>query len=191
MKKNIAILIGGFSSEFDISVKSGTVVSKNLDRSRFTPYLIYIEKSGWYHKNEEDKTFLIDKNDFSITMDSEKFNLTLFLMLFTEVRRRWTNISLPRIIRIPHTSAPFYQMALTFNKKDCLAVAKKHGIPTAKNYYINKGDSIDIEAISASLDFPVFVKPNQAGSSFGISKVYEKTNLEQAIYTAKEDEGSD
>lgn len=189
MKKNIAILIGGFSSEFDISVKSGTVVSKNLDRSRFTPYLIYIEKSGWYYKNEEDKTFLIDKNDFSITMDSQKIQFDLvFNAIHGSPGEDGQILAYLELLGIPHTSAPFYQMALTFNKKDCLAVAKKHGIPTAKSFYINKGDSIDIEAISASLDFPVFVKPNQAGSSFGISKVYEKTNLEQAIYTAKKED---
>ena len=159
MKKNIAILIGGFSSEFDISVKSGTVVSQNLDRSRFTSYLIYIEKSGWYHKNEEDKTFLIDKNDFSITMDSQKIQFDLvFNAIHGSPGEDGQILAYLELLGIPHTSAPFYQMALTFNKKDCLAVAKKHGIPTAKSFYINKGDSIDIEAISASLDFPVFCK---------------------------------
>ena len=82
-----------------------------------------------------------------------------------------------------------YQAALTFNKRDCLSVLKPYGIKTAKSYYINLGDKIDKDAIIETVGLPCFVKANKAGSSFGVTKVYKKEDLQNAIEVAfKEDD---
>ena len=84
------------------------------------------------------------------------------------------------LINIPYTSCGMYQAALTFNKRDCLSVLKPYGIKTAISYYVNQGDHIDADKIVAKVGLPCFVKANKAGSSFGITKVYKK----EAIYNA-------
>ena len=92
------------------------------------------------------------------------------------------------LLGIKHTSAPFYQMALTFNKRDTLSVVKEYGIKTAKSVYLNKGDEIHEPKIIDKVGLPCFVKPNNAGSSFGISKVKSIHELVPAIEKAyKED----
>jgi D-alanine-D-alanine ligase len=85
------------------------------------------------------------------------------------------------LLGIPQTSCSMYQAALTFNKRDLLATLKPHGIKTAESYYLNLGDTIDEDAIVAKVGLPCFVKANKAGSSFGISKVYKKEDLQTAI----------
>ena len=85
------------------------------------------------------------------------------------------------LLGIKHTSAPFYQMALTFNKKDCLSVLRTCGIKMALSFCLNKGENINTKAIVEKVGLPCFVKPNQAGSSFGISKVYKEHDLPAAI----------
>ncbi len=92
------------------------------------------------------------------------------------------------LIGLKHTSALFYQMALTFNKRDTLSVVKEYGIKTAISVYLNKGDIINTDTIIAKVGLPCFIKPNNAGSSYGISKAYNKEEVLQGIETAyKED----
>ena len=92
-------------------------------------------------------------------------------------------------INMPQTSAHFYQAALSFNKRDCLSVLKSAGVKCANSYYLNEGEVISHDEIMKTVGLPCFVKPNRAGSSFGISKVYKEENLKTAIEKAfKEDE---
>jgi D-alanine-D-alanine ligase len=93
------------------------------------------------------------------------------------------------LLNIAHTSCNMYQAALTFNKRDCLSALKPYGIKTAASYFVNLGDPIDEDAIVNKVGLPCFVKANRAGSSFGISKVYKKEDLQQALDVAfKEDD---
>lgn len=93
------------------------------------------------------------------------------------------------LLNIPHTSCGMYQAALTFNKRDCLSALKPYGIKTAESYFVNFGDIIDEEAIVKKVGLPCFVKANRAGSSFGITKVYKKEDLNNALNVAfKEDD---
>jgi len=188
MKKNIAIIMGGFSSEHDISVKSGSVVVQYLDRELFEAFPIYINREDWFYLDLNNNKHSIDKSDFSLkTPKKIKFDV-VFNAIHGIPGENGQILAYFELLGIPHTSAPFYQMALTFNKKDCLAVASKYGIPTAKSIFLNQGDPINPENIIKDLNFPLFVKPNQAGSSYGISKVYNQDELIKGIYTAfKED----
>jgi D-alanine-D-alanine ligase len=187
-KKNIAIVMGGYSSEVEISIKSGTVVYNHLDKKKYNPYKVLILKDAW-SVEVDGNTFPIDKNDFSVIIDGEK---VLFDIVFNAIHghpgENGVLLAYFDLIGMKHTSAPFYQMALTFNKRDCLSVVKAYNIPTATSYYLNKGDVIDTGAIINKVGLPCFVKPNNAGSSFGISKVYKEIDLLLAIRKAyKED----
>ena len=93
------------------------------------------------------------------------------------------------LLNIPHTSCGMYQAALTFNKRDCLSVLKPYGIKTATSFYVNLGDSINEDQITDKVGLPCFVKANKAGSSFGVTKVHKKEDLQNAIAIAfKEDD---
>lgn len=190
MKKNIAILMGGYSSEFDISIQSGNVIYKNLDRDIYTPYKIHITSNGWYYIDDKNQKYPVDKNDFSVTIDKIKIN---FDAAFNTVHGTPGEDGLLQayleLIEIPQTSCDFYQAALTFNKRDCISTLKPYGIPTATNYFLNKGDTIDTKAIIDKVGLPCFVKANKAGSSYGVSKVKTEEELFPAIEVAyKEDD---
>ena len=185
MKKNIAVIMGGYSSEFEISLKSGTVVYNNIDTTIFNPYKVHILKEKWVVVDENGNEYPVNKHNFSTEINGEKLNFDyVFNVIHGAPGEDGTLLAYFDLLNILYSSAPFYQMALTFNKRDCLSVAKNYGIKTAISYYINQGDAIDINAIIAKVGLPCFVKPNTAGSSFGISKVHEKEKLATAIEVA-------
>lgn len=182
MKKNIAIIMGGYSSEYQISIKSGSVVKACLDSTKYNSYCIHIFKDKWVYVDEDSNEHPIDKNDFSIVVDNKKI---VFDCVFNAIHGSPGEDGLMQayfeLLNIPHTSCNMYQAALTFNKRDLLATLRPYGIKTAINYSLNLGDPIDEDAIINKVGLPCFVKANKAGSSFGITKVYEKRDLNEAI----------
>ncbi|WP_299213588.1 D-alanine--D-alanine ligase [uncultured Aquimarina sp.] len=189
MKKNIAILMGGYSSEFDISIQSGNVVYKHLDKNLYQPYRIHITKDSWFYVDDNDQKTNIDKNDFSLFLDGSKINFdAAFNIVHGTPGEDGLLQAYFELIGIPQTACDFYQAALTFNKRDCISTLKPYGIPTAKNYFLNKGDVIHTESIINTVGLPCFVKANKAGSSYGVSKVKTIEELLPAIDLAyKED----
>ncbi|MDG1803735.1 D-alanine--D-alanine ligase [Flavicella sp.] len=188
-KKNIAVIMGGFSSEHEISVKSGTVVYNHIDTDTYNPYKIHISEKKWVLIHSDDKEYEIDKNDFSATINNDKISFDfVFNVIHGTPGEDGKILAYFDMLNIPYSSAPFYQMALTFNKRDCLSVVKQYGIKTATSIYLNQGDSFSNENIVAKVGLPCFVKPNNAGSSFGISKVHDIEKLDTALEIAfKED----
>lgn len=188
MKKNIAIIMGGYSSEHDISVKSGEVVFDSLNKEKYNVYKVLILPKKWVllHNDEE---FTIDKDDFTVNIEGEIIHFDcVFNAIHGHPGENGVILAYLDLLNIPHTSAPFYQMALTFNKRDTLSVLKQYGIKTAQSVYFNKGDEIETSEIVQKVGLPCFVKPNNAGSSFGISKVYEESKLMSAIDVAFEED---
>jgi len=184
LEKIIAVIMGGNSTEAEISIKSGTVVYQNLDNKKYTAYCVKISGNNWEvitnHKNIQ-----IDKSDFSFKSNGFKIKFDcVFNAIHGSPGEDGLLCAYFDLLGIKHTSAPFYQMALTFNKKDCLSVLKNYGIKMANSYFLRKGEAVDSDKIIAKVGLPCFVKPNQAGSSFGISKVYKKRELPKAIEKA-------
>lgn len=189
-KKCVAVVMGGYSDEYVVSLKSGQLIYDSLDRNLYDVYKVVILKDEWYFLDENDKKYDINRGDFSVTLDSHKtlkFDVCFNIIHGTPgengiLQAYWDAIGQK------YTGCGFYQSALTFNKKDTLAVLSKYGIPAAKSIYLRKGESINIDEITESLGLPLFVKPNQSGSSLGISKVKEKSELIAATEVAfKED----
>ncbi|MCG1035616.1 D-alanine--D-alanine ligase [Polaribacter sargassicola] len=189
MKKNIAIVMGGFSSEVNISLTSGNVVYKHLNKEKYNPFRVHILKDKWVALDDDANEYVIDKNDFSFTFKNAKINFDcVFNAIHGNPGENGELLAYFNLIGLKHTSAPYYQMALTFNKRDTLSVVKKYGIKTAISTYLNKGDVIDVDKIIEQVSLPCFVKPNNAGSSYGISKVHTKQEMLPAIENAyKED----
>ena len=189
MQKNIAIVMGGYSSEVEISLKSGEVVFNSLDANKYALYKVYILKEKWVVIHNK-KEYQVIKDDFSVIINQEHIQFDcVFNAIHGEPGENGVLIAYFDLIGMNHTSAPFYQMALAFNKRDTLSVVKEYGIPTATSFYMHHRDEIFTDKIIKKVGLPCFVKPNRAGSSFGISKVYKEENLKAAIEKAcQEDE---
>jgi len=188
MKKKVAIVAGGDSGEYSISMKSAAFVSETLDAKKYDPYLIQVKGSDWFYEDAGIK-IAIDKNDFSLNIHGESIK---FDAVFCAIHGTpGENGKLPayfEMLGIPYTSSNSITSALTFNKNYCNRVVASWDINVANSMQFFIGDKINIETISKQLKLPVFVKPNCGGSSVGMSKVNKIEQLEHAIEVAfKED----
>lgn len=185
----VAIIMGGYSSEVEISLTSGQVVYDTLDRTKYSPYKIHILKEKWVYVDDNNNEFLVDRNDFSITIQGKKVT---FDVVFNAIHGTPGEDGLMQayfsLLQIPQSSCGFYQAALTMNKRDMLSVLKPYGIKTAISYYLNQGDEIRTDDIIQRVGLPCFVKPNKSGSSFGISKAKDSEELLKAIEVAYQED---
>lgn len=190
-KKSVAVVMGGYSDEYVVSLKSGQLIYDSLDRDLYNVHKVVVLKEKWYFLDQNEKEYPINKGDFSVTLENNeqlKFDVCFNIIHGTPgengiLQAYWDAIGQT------YTGCDFYQSALTFNKKDTLAVLSKYGIPSAKSVYLRKGESINVDEIVSLLGLPLFVKPNQSGSSLGISKVKDKSELLPATEVAfKEDQ---
>ncbi|WP_185867055.1 D-alanine--D-alanine ligase [Blattabacterium cuenoti] len=182
--KKIAILMGGFSKESTISLKSGKVVYENLCRKEFNPYRIYLFKDRWFMKDENDKEYSINKQDFTVYgVKDLKFDC-VFNAIHGTPGEDGILQAYFELLKIPYTGCNFHHANLTFNKKYCLTFLKHFGINTAESFFLNKNQIFCKKKILNKVGLPCFIKPNRSGSSIGISKVYEEKNLFDAVQKA-------
>lgn len=183
--KNIAVLMGGYSHEWEISLKSGAVIAEHLDSDLYNIYTVAILKEGWYYKDEAGKRYEINKNDFSLSIDGKKITFDCcYNTIHGTPGEDGIIQAMLELLKIPQTSCDYYQSAITFNKRDCIAILKPWNITTGRHMYLNQGDSIDAEVIARNIGLPCFVKANRSGSSFGVSKVYKVKDMDAALENA-------
>jgi D-alanine-D-alanine ligase len=178
---NVAVVMGGYSEESVISLRSGQLILNQINRDKCKPFEIHILKSEWYCLLNDQK-LPINKSDFSIETPS---GTVLFDVIINTIhgtpgedghmQAYW------ELLEIPYTGCNYYQSSLTFNKRDTLSVLSKFNIPKANSVYVTKGDVIDGEKLVTELGLPFFVKPNQSGSSLGVSRVNNLSELEKAL----------
>ncbi|MNJ98197.1 D-alanine--D-alanine ligase [compost metagenome] len=181
---NIAVVMGGYSDESVISLRSGQLILSHLDRTKYNPFEVHILPEGWNVLIDGIK-YPINKGDFSFTKDdvTTTFNVAINTIHGTpgedgHLQAYW------ELLDIPYTGCGFYQSSLTFNKRDTLSVLSKFNIKKAKSIYLSKGDNVTGQEIVDTLGLPFMVKPNQSGSSLGISKVNNITEFEKALQFA-------
>src|SRR5688500_15206086 len=190
MKKTIALVTGGFSGEAVISYKSATTIGNNLDKSKFNVYKIDINPRGWFYELPDGRKTEINKNDFSLQLDNQKVQFdAVFIGMHGTPGEDGKLQGYFDTLRIPYTSCDAATSAITFNKRYTVAVAKMAGIGVASSVHLFKHSPVPVSDITAQLKLPVFVKPNNGGSSIGMSKVTKPEELDAAIKKAfKEDE---
>ena len=188
--KKIALITGGYSGESVISYKSAETIKNNIDTEKWDCYVIDIHPDGWFYKTDDGEKINVDKNDFSITVNAVhiKFDAVLVGLHGTPGEDGKLQGYFD-CLNIPYTSCDAATSALTFNKRYTVAVAAFAGINVAKSVHLFAGDGTPAEEILNHLSLPVFVKPNNGGSSIGMSKVNSKVDLVPALQKAfKEDE---
>jgi D-alanine-D-alanine ligase len=184
-RKKVGVVCGGFTSEFEISLRSGKTVFQNLNRNFWDVFLITIDRKKWTAIDDQKKKYEVSKGDFKLISQKDSISLDLiFNAIHGAPGENGQLSSLWELLNIPFSSCDSYNAALTYNKRDCLSVIRDWNIPTAKHYAINSDDIIDEKTIESAVGFPCFVKANRAGSSFGVFKVKKREFLSEAIKKA-------
>ncbi len=187
MKKNIALIAGGYSGEYVISMKSAAMIKKNIDHELFEVYTLLVSRQEWVCLLEDGSKVSVDKNDFSVSLSGQK---VLFDVAFITIHGTPGEDGLLQgyldMMGIPYTTAGLLPSALTFNKHFCAIVARHFGMDVAKSMKVTTGMDVDPDTLLAMLGLPLFVKPNKGGSSLGNSLVEEASGLMAAIELAFE-----
>ncbi|MCC8154741.1 MAG: D-alanine--D-alanine ligase [Tannerellaceae bacterium] len=185
MKKNIAIVAGGYSSEIVVSLKSAKGIESFIDKEKYNLYIAILTKEKWVIELPEGKTTPIDKNDFSFYVNDNKINIDfVYITIHGTPGENGLLQGYFEMINMPYSSCGVLASSLTFNKFVCNYYLKGFGITVSPSVRLLKGDSINENEIVNQLGLPVFVKPNDGGSSFGVTKVTEIEQLNQAIQKA-------
>ena len=179
--KTIAIVAGGDSPEYEVSIKSANEVSAALS-SKYFVYLIVLRGANWYWEDPKGRYFNIDKNDFSLHTDDMKIRFdAVFIAIHGTPGENGPLQGYFDMLGIKYTGCSASCSALTFNKQACKMFLKEYNIAMSEGKLIRKGDEIDIDELSAMVGFPCFIKPNDSGSSFGVSKVKSKEEITPAF----------
>lgn len=185
MKKTIALVTGGFSGESVISYKSAATIDKNLDRARFNVYTIDVNLKGWFYELADGRKVEIDKNDFTLQIDNQRVVFdAAFIGMHGTPGEDGKLQGYFDTLGIPYTSCDAATSAITFNKRFAVAVAKMAGIAVAESVHLFRHSPIPGSRVLELLKLPLFVKPNNGGSSIGMSKVDKAGDLDAAIEKA-------
>lgn len=190
MKKKIALVTGGYSREAEISYQSVITVNNNIDRDKFDVYVIDITPEGWYYKSNAGDNIPIDKNDFSVNVDDNKTTFDGVLMCIHGTPGEDGKLQgYFDCIGLPYTTCDAATSALTFNKRYTVAIAAFAGIHVSRSVHIFRNAVTEPSKVLDNLRLPVFVKPNNGGSSIGMSKVMHENEIDAALQKAlKEDD---
>jgi D-alanine-D-alanine ligase len=184
-KKNIAIVAGGYSSEMVVSLKSAQGIYSFIDEEKYNSYIVLITKDLWRVQLEDEKEIAIDKNDFSFTHNEEKIRFDFaYITIHGTPGENGLLQGYLDMLRIPYSCCGVLAAALTFNKYFCNNYLRNFGVKTAKSICLKRNEKLSSQTIVLALGLPVFVKPNDGGSSFGTTKVSLIEQLEPAIDAA-------
>lgn len=190
MLKNIAIAAGGDSSEYIVSVASASNIEKSLDNKRYRPFLITMKGKRWIYGTLDNPGPEIDKNDFSVTLNGEKIKFDcVFIAIHGTPGEDGKLQAYFDLLHIPYTTCGVMTSALTFNKYVSKGFLNNFGILSAKAMLLRKRYKIDPKRIADEIGLPCFVKPNNGGSSFGVTRVTGESGIKDAVLKAfKEDD---
>ncbi|MFM7671194.1 MAG: D-alanine--D-alanine ligase family protein [Bacteroidota bacterium] len=176
MRPCIALVTGGYSGESVISYRTADTISKHLGPQRFQVYLIDVNPEGWWHQLPDGRKIPVDKNDFSLHIDGVHIRFqAVFLAMHGTPGEDGKLLGYFDMLGIPYTCCPAATSTVTFNKWYATSIARAAGIPVANSLVFDRTCDLNVavQTIRAELSFPVFVKPNNGGSSIGMSKVNE------------------
>ncbi len=182
--RTIAIVAGGNSSEYPVSVLSARGVETALN-GKYETYIITVRGTDWYWEDPKGRVFRIDKNDFTLVLDDQRIRFdAAFIAIHGNPGENGLLQGYFDMTGIPYTSCDAFVSALTFNKQACKLYLNEYGIPMTGGLLIRKGQQYDAPAIVNQIGLPCFVKPNASGSSFGVTKVKELADFDIAVEKA-------
>lgn len=185
MKKNIAIVAGGDSSEVVVSLKSAAGLYSFMDKERYNIFIVTIVGKTWQVEWSDTEKIVLDKNDFSFSRKGEK---TVFDFAYITIHGTPGENGILQgyfdLINMPYSSCGVLSSALTFNKFMCNQYLKGFGVKVAESILLRNGKTISASEVIEKIGLPCFVKPNVGGSSFGVTKVKSSEEIQPAINKA-------
>ena len=183
--KKIALMTGGNSGEYEVSLKTAKNIMEMLDKSLFIPYLIHLKGNSWSYTHTDGRVIEIDKNDFTISLDGEKIAFdAVFIAIHGNPGENGRLQAYFDMIDLPYTGCDMLSSALTFNKYYCNLTVAALDVPVSRSLHFFKGDVISSQQVADVCQFPCFVKPCNSGSSVGVTKVHNEQELNQAVEEA-------
>lgn len=183
--KKVAVVAGGYSSEYPISVQSGQLLVSEVAKAGYEVYLVEISPKGWLVHLTPEVTVPINRADFSFSFGGNTLHFDAVVMAIHGTPGEDGKLQgYFDLLNIPYTCCGVMAAAVTFNKHACKVFAQQIGLNTAESVLVRHTDPIDAHAIIERVGLPCFVKPTESGSSFGVSKVSEVTKLKDAIMQA-------
>jgi D-alanine-D-alanine ligase len=182
---NVALLAGGFTGEYEVSINSAKNIAASLDASKYRVFTILINRHEWVYEAGNER-INIDKNDFSVTLNGEKIKFDFaFITVHGTPGEDGKLQGYLDMIGVPYNTCDATTSAITMNKAYTKAIVNGiHGLHAAKSIQLHQRDGHDTATIASTLKFPLFIKPNNGGSSVGMSKVYNVAGLQGAIHKA-------
>lgn len=185
MKKKIAIIAGGDSSEIVISLKSAEGLYSFIDKDKYDLYIATIKKGEWNVRLADGEQVPIDKNDFSFLEKGQKQHFDFaYITIHGTPGEDGRLQAYFDMIDMPYSSCGMLASTITFNKFVCNQYLHNFGVKIAKSIHLFKGQEVSNEEVVQRLGLPVFVKPNDGGSSFGVTKVKNESDIQPAIEKA-------
>lgn len=186
MKRKIALVTGGFTGESVVSFKSADFVESQLDKSKYDVYKIVVLREEWYYLKANSEKITVDKNDFSIQINNEKIQFDVaFIMLHGSPGEDGKLQGYFDLIGLPYTSCDALTSSLTMNKGYSKAIVDGiNGLNIARSIQLFENSDLSEKQILDKLEFPLFIKPNNGGSSIGMSKVKDASELKNALNKA-------
>ena len=185
LKRNIAIVCGGDSSEHDVSMRSAQGLYSFFDKERYNVYIVDVKDQDWHVTLENDETLKIDKNDFSFVRDGKA---VVFDYAYITIHGTPGENGIMQgyfdLLHVPYSTSGVLVEAMTFDKYVLNNYLKGFGVNVADSILLRRDDTVDEEAIAARIGMPCFVKPAADGSSFGVSKVKNADQLAPALRVA-------
>lgn len=185
MKKRVALIAGGDSGEYEVSINSARAVKDQLPEEKYDVCFIIIKGLEWYHLDENERKHPVDKNDFSITIDQQKIHFDVaFILIHGTPGEDGKLQGYFELLKIPYTTSDLFTSALTFKKNFTKHVASSLNVAISKTILLKSGENYSVSGLIKDVGLPCFVKPNKGGSSVGITKVKREEDLHEAIAKA-------
>lgn len=184
--KNIALLAGGFSGEYEVSINSASNIAQHLNPQAYKVYTILISAIGWFYETEDGRSISIDKNDFSLTIGEEKIVFdAVFITVHGTPGEDGKLQGYFDLLRIPYNTCDTTTSAITMNKAYTKAIIHDiEGLHLAASRQLFRRDREEASKIIDKLIYPLFIKPNNGGSSVGMSKINKLEDLMGALEKA-------
>jgi D-alanine-D-alanine ligase len=185
MRKKIAVVTGGNSSEYVISVRSADTIIENLDKDKYESFSVEIKGSDWKVAFPDGQFVQIDKNDFSFTRNNQKIQFDgAVIIIHGDPGEDGKLQGYLEMLNIPYTSSNVLTSSATFSKHFTKQYLLSYGVKSAEWMLLSKRNGYNLHEVEQKIGFPCFVKPNNAGSSFGVSKVNTFEQLTDAVKNA-------
>lgn len=185
MKRTIAIVAGGDSSELPVSLRSAQGIYSFMDKEKYNLYIVEMQGLRWEVQLPDGNKAPIDRNDFSFLLNGEKINFDFaYITIHGTPGEDGKLQGYFDLLQIPYSSCNVLVSALTFNKFSCNQYLKGFGVKVSESVMLREGQSITDDAVVEKIGLPCFIKPNLGGSSFGVTKVKAKEQIQPAIKKA-------